>query len=264
MYKLIRKTDLIKVYFRLFLLEASWNYEKMQNIGVAYALMPVGNRLYSDFDGRKAFVGRNLKFFNTHPAMASFIMGVVIHMEEKMKLGEPVTPEEIEALKNSMMGPLAAMGDNFFWEYLRPFCAVMGVCIILLCGDKYMLAFLGPLVALFLYNAFGLSVRYAGLIKGYENGPSIINYIAKLDLRSMNERLSLTALIMLGALFPFLFSLNNAALLPFQIQAMHHSLQGLFMFLSLLLLLLLLKIKITPTVLFYGIIIGIIMLTYIY
>ena len=264
MYKLISKIDLIKVMFRLFLLEASWNFEKLQNIGFAYTILPIAKRLYADFEGRKEFMKRHLKFFNTHPAMASFITGVVINLEEKMKLGEEIKPDDIENIKNSMMGPLAAIGDNFFWEYLRPFTALVGVIIVMLCRDNYGLAFLGPLVAIFLYNSFGLLVRYLGIIKGYEMGVEIVPYIGKLNLRSLNEKISLMSLILLGATFPAIFVLKQVHLLPASMPPVaDNALKSLFMFGLAFLMMAGIKIKITPTVIFYGVIAVAVVSTYI-
>ncbi|MGA2090005.1 MAG: PTS system mannose/fructose/sorbose family transporter subunit IID, partial [Endomicrobiales bacterium] len=39
---------LYSVFLRSFALQAVWNFERMQNVGFAYALMPVLNVLYPD------------------------------------------------------------------------------------------------------------------------------------------------------------------------------------------------------------------------
>ncbi len=249
--------------FRLFLLEASWNYEKLQNIGFAYTILPIAKRLYEDFDGRKEFMKRHLRFFNTHPAMASFITGVVINLEERMRLGEAIKPEDIENIKNSMMGPLAGIGDNFFWEYLRPFTALVGVAIIMLCRDNYAMAWPGPLVAIFLYNTLGLAVRYIGVVRGYEMGVEIVPYIGKLNLRSLNEKISLMSLIILGSAFPAIFVLNNIHLLPPSLPVLDGAAKSLSMFGLAFLMMAGLKLKITPTVIFYGVIAITVISTYI-
>lgn len=46
--KLITKRDLRKVFFRSFPMEWTWNYEKQQNLGYTYALIPIIEKLYKD------------------------------------------------------------------------------------------------------------------------------------------------------------------------------------------------------------------------
>jgi len=58
------------VWLRQFLLQGCWNYEGMQNVGFAYAILPALREFYSNRpeEGLKA-VKRHLEFFNTQPAM---------------------------------------------------------------------------------------------------------------------------------------------------------------------------------------------------
>ena len=255
MYKLVKKIDLIRVIFRGFLIEASWNFEKMQNIGFAYALAPVGNRLYKE--EKKAFYLRHLKYYNSHPATSAFVLGIAANLEERMKLGEAITPEQIEEVKLSMMSPLAALGDSIFWEYLRPLSATVGVIIILMAGTDMKMAVLGPIVSLLIYNSFGVFVRINGVIKGYEKGYEVVDFIQKIDLRHLGEKASFAAAIVVGMAFPILFSTRNMNMfgLPF-VQS--------FMFLGFsLLLVAALKMRISPTTVFFGIIIANILITYV-
>lgn len=46
--KLITKRDLRKVFFRSFPMEWTWNYEKQQNLGYTYAMIPIIEKLYKD------------------------------------------------------------------------------------------------------------------------------------------------------------------------------------------------------------------------
>jgi PTS system mannose-specific IID component len=59
------KSDLTKVWWRSQFLQASWNYERMQNIGWCYAMIPVMQKLYSSKEEQTAFLKRHLEFFNT-------------------------------------------------------------------------------------------------------------------------------------------------------------------------------------------------------
>jgi PTS system mannose-specific IID component len=67
----ITKGDRIKVWWRSTFLQGSWNYERMQNGGWAYTLIPALKRLYHTKEDRAAALKRHLEFFNTHPYLAS-------------------------------------------------------------------------------------------------------------------------------------------------------------------------------------------------
>ena len=43
----ITKKDLIGVFFRSFPIDWSWNYIKQQNLGYAYAMIPILNKGYT-------------------------------------------------------------------------------------------------------------------------------------------------------------------------------------------------------------------------
>src|SRR5262249_61561740 len=62
-----------RVFLRSFLLQASWNPQGMQNLGLAYALYPALCHLYPDRERQIAAVRRHLVFFNTHPYVAAAI-----------------------------------------------------------------------------------------------------------------------------------------------------------------------------------------------
>jgi len=259
-YKLIKKIDLLKVFLRSFLIEASWNFESMQNIGITHGLLPVGRRLYKTKEERAGFLKRHLKFFNTHPSMAPAIMGVVINLEERHKLGEPGVLEQIEGVKSSMMGPLAAIGDNVFWEYLRPFSAVVGVSVALLFKDSGhpTLALLGPLLAILIYNSVNAYIRYKGLMQGYERGMEIVAVIQGFNLTGLIDKLKFSAALILGITVALIFPVLNIRFFTLDILNNLLFLGVTWAFLGML------KIKIYPTVIFYSIIAAAVLVKYIF
>ncbi|MGL4851008.1 MAG: PTS system mannose/fructose/sorbose family transporter subunit IID, partial [Clostridium sp.] len=48
----LSKKDRVMVWIRSWLLQGSWNYERMQNGGWAYSLMPVIKKLYKTKEDR--------------------------------------------------------------------------------------------------------------------------------------------------------------------------------------------------------------------
>ena len=71
----LSKSDRQKVWWRSTFLQGSWNYERMQNLGWAYSLIPAIKKLYTNKEDQAAALKRHLKFFNTHPYVAAPIMG---------------------------------------------------------------------------------------------------------------------------------------------------------------------------------------------
>lgn len=104
---------LLRGCLRSLLHQASWNFERMQNLGLAYQLLPGLRRLYGGAPPA-AVLRRHVEYFNTHPYLASWVAGTVLRLEEQQRSGE--TPA-IDALtfRDMVMAPYAAMGDALFW-----------------------------------------------------------------------------------------------------------------------------------------------------
>lgn len=113
----LSKRDRWDVCWRSTFLQGSWNYERMQNGGYAYAMIPAIKKLYKNKDDQAAALKRHLEFFNTHPYLASPIIGVTLALEEDKANGTAVDDVAISGVKVGMMGPLAGVGDPVFWVH---------------------------------------------------------------------------------------------------------------------------------------------------
>ena len=128
--KLITKRDLRKVFFRSFPMEWTWNYEKQQNLGYTYAMIPIIEKLYKDKPEEKAAaLQRHLEFFNTTPHMVTLILGISTAMEEENALDENFDTSSINSVKAGLMGPLAGIGDSFMWGTLRIIATGIGTSL---------------------------------------------------------------------------------------------------------------------------------------
>lgn len=58
----LTKKDRQAVALRSTLLMGSWNYERMENGGFCYAMIPAIKKLYKDKDDRKAALKRHMEF----------------------------------------------------------------------------------------------------------------------------------------------------------------------------------------------------------
>jgi mannose PTS system EIID component len=171
----VPRWTLAKVFFRSLFLQATWNRRGMQNLGFAYAIEPALRALYRDRTRREEALRRHMGFFNCHPYMAAAILGGAIHHEERVAAGlEPSrAPQDY---KQTLQGPLAAIGDGFFWTALRPFFGALGAVGALLLGLP------AVWVVLVVYNLVHLSLRLGLFRAGYRRGDALVPLIARLSL----------------------------------------------------------------------------------
>jgi PTS system mannose-specific IID component len=173
---------LLRVFMRSLFLQASWNPQGMQNLGLAYAVYPALERLYPDQRDLEAAVRRHLVFFNTHPYVAAAIVGGVLHHEQRIARGEE-TPDKVVAFKAALMGPLAALGDGFFWLSLKP--ATGAVCAALV----PVLAAWAAVLFLVLYNLVHFWLRARLYVLGLSMGDRLVEAVARVNLPGRGAKL---------------------------------------------------------------------------
>ena len=125
----LTKKDRLSVAWRSTFLQGSWNYERMQNGGFCFSMIPAIRKLYSNKEDQAAALKRHLEFFNTHPYVASPIIGVTLALEEDRANGSDVDNQTINGVKVGMMGPLAGVGDPVFWFTVRPMLGALGASL---------------------------------------------------------------------------------------------------------------------------------------
>ncbi|UCE17985.1 MAG: PTS system mannose/fructose/sorbose family transporter subunit IID [Gemmatimonadota bacterium] len=166
----IRKSDWIHIFFRSFYIQAAWNYPRMLALGFANSMAQIINRICRTKEERVDFLLRHLEFFNAHPYFASFVLGAAIHVEDGRRNDKS---ERVRKIKNGLCGPLGSLGDQFFWNGLRPLAGIVGA-VIALRGSLW-----GPIVFLAVYNLPHLWVRYWGLRRGFELGPRVFSELVR-------------------------------------------------------------------------------------
>jgi len=172
----IRKIDFFKVYLRSFFMQAVWNYRSLISVGFEICLIPIVKRLYPDLKSKRAFLLRHLKFFNSHPYMASYALGVSMKLEEEIAAGNPDIANQLEEVKELLTGPLGRKGDQLFWLTIKPFSLIFGVLGLFVFSTVGLK--LAVLAATFIiYNIPHFYLRYTGLVEGYEYGLDIYKRI---------------------------------------------------------------------------------------
>jgi len=200
-------TVLASALVRTLFLQTVWNFERYLNYGVAYVLSPVIRCLYPKEERGEA-LSRHLDYFNTHPYMGSFILGAVIKMEEERaqspESNQKQKEEEINALKVGMMGPLAAMGDNFFWATIRPYCGLMAVTLVLThaLGTK-LESWTVPLLFLVSFNIVHLGMRFLGFRLGYRKGDQVVLSLRRFGFQEAIRGVRIASVLLVAVLIVF-------------------------------------------------------------
>ncbi len=167
--KKITKKELRQMFWRSFQLDISWDYERQQHIAYSYAMTPVIEKLHKDNPEKKArALSRGLDFMAITPQLSTLLMGINAAMEEENANNENFDDSSIQAVKTSLMGPLAGIGDSLIAGTLRIIAA--GIAI----GFAQQGNILGPILFLLIFNIPALLIRYYGLKFGYTKGASLI------------------------------------------------------------------------------------------
>ncbi|WP_067842367.1 PTS system mannose/fructose/sorbose family transporter subunit IID [Amphibacillus sediminis] len=202
--KKVTKKDLRQVFWRSFALQGAFNYERMQNLGFGYAMLPIIKRLYQKKADQTAAMERHLEIFNTTPQVSPLIMGISAAMEEENANSEGFDVNSINAVKASLMGPLAGIGDSLFWGTFRIIAAGIGVSLALN-GN-----ILGPILFLILFNIPHLLLRILGLKYGYEVGVNSLERIQREGLMdTVMNVVTIVGLLVVGALVGSLLNINT-------------------------------------------------------
>ena len=204
----LSKSDRQKVWWRSQFLQGSWNYERMQNLGWAYSLIPAIKKLYTKKEDQAAALERHLEFFNTHPYVAAPIMGVTLALEEERANGTEIDNAAIQGVKIGMMGPLAGIGDPVFWFTVRPILGALGASLAA-SGNL-----VGPLLFFFGWNAIRMAFLWYTQEFGYKAGSEITKDMSGGILKDITKGASILGMFILAVLVQRWVSINFTVNLP--------------------------------------------------
>lgn len=111
-YKLTNK-DFNQIRRRsLFAFQMGWNYERMQNTGYLFTVLPQLRKLYGDNTPElEEMMKTETQFFNTSNVFNTMITGIDLALQENEGAK---SKETVSSLKVGLMGPFAAIGDSIF------------------------------------------------------------------------------------------------------------------------------------------------------
>ncbi|WP_270283441.1 PTS system mannose/fructose/sorbose family transporter subunit IID [Streptococcus infantarius] len=204
----LSKSDRQKVWWRSTFLQGSWNYERMQNLGWAYALIPAIKKLYTSKEDRAAALQRHLEFFNTHPYVAAPIIGVTLALEEERANGAEIDDTAIQGVKIGMMGPLAGVGDPVFWFTVRPILGALGASLAM-AGN-----IVGPLLFFFGWNIIRMAFLWYTQELGYKAGSEITKDLSGGIIQKITKGASILGMFILAVLVERWVSIRFTVNLP--------------------------------------------------
>jgi len=164
------KRGMLAAWIRTLIVQASWNYDRMVGVGVAYAMEPLLRDLPGGrADGRYAgALKRVAGFFNAHPYLTGMAAGALARVEY-----ERVPEPQADRLRRALIGPLGSVGDQLIWAGWLPLSVAVGLVVAVLATvPAGVVSFLG------LYNVGHLALRSWGLAAGWRAGIGVAGELA--------------------------------------------------------------------------------------
>ena len=191
----ITKKDFNQCFWRSLTLDSSWNYERMQNIAYCYMMAPIIRRLYENKEDRAAALKRHLEFMSVTPHISTLLVGISGAMEEENAKNPDFDENSINAVKSSLMGPMAGVGDSFFWGTLLLIAAGVGVSLASQ-GN-----IMGPILFFLIINIPHFILRYLCLDKGFKYGTQFFKDISSGgSITKITEAATMLGLMVIGGM----------------------------------------------------------------
>jgi PTS system mannose-specific IID component len=200
----VSNRDLRRVFWRSMLLEANFNFETMQNTGVAFAMLPVLKKLYKTREQMAEALQRHLQLFNTSTYGCTLILGLASAMEEQNSRDPEFNAESINAVKLGLMGPLAGVFDSLFWGTLKVIAAGVGTSLAL----KGNLS--GAVLFILLFNVPHLLLRYNLTFIGYKAGTKFLQRLSQNNVMDrLKDGAAILGLMVVGAMPATLMNIHT-------------------------------------------------------
>ena len=200
--EMLDKKTLNQMAWRSLFLQGTFNYERMQAAGWLYGIIPGLKKIHTNKEDLSLSMQHNLEFFNTHPFLVTFVMGIVLSLEQ-----EKADVATIRAVRVAAMGPLGGIGDAIFWFTLVPIAAGISANMAL---DG---SILGPIVFLLMFNSVQFVVRYWLMHWSYNLGTKAIEAITR-NAKEFTRSASILGILVVGALTSLYGSTTIALTIP--------------------------------------------------
>ena len=196
---------LVRSLLRLFTVQGSWNYERMQGMGIGVAEEPLLRDLRreggDDGVAYRAAVARGAHFFNAHPYLCGLAVGAAARAEL-----DGVPPEQVERLRTALCGPLGSLGDRLVWAGWLPFTS--GLALIGVALGLGLPAVLGFVVV---YNVGHVALRWWALRAGWKYGAQVAQALREPLLQRATAWSGPAMALVVGAALPLVAQYLSSA-----------------------------------------------------
>ncbi|WP_245868590.1 PTS N-acetylgalactosamine transporter subunit IID, partial [Vibrio fujianensis] len=184
----LTKSDINRMAWRSLLLQASFNFERMQAAGWLYGLLPALEKIHTNKSDLSKSMRGHMGFFNTHPFLVTFVMGIILAMERSKQ-----NVNSIQSTKIAVGAPMGGIGDAMFWLTLLPICGGIGADLAL------QGSILGAVVFFCLFNVVHFGLRFGLAHYAYRMGVAAIPMI-KANTKKVGHAASIVGMTVIGAL----------------------------------------------------------------
>lgn len=182
------KKTLHKMVWLSCFLQASFNYERMQACGWLWGMLPGLQKIHTNKEDLKASMAHNLDFLNTHPFLVTFVMGIVLSLEQNK-----ADTATIRSVRISAAGPLGGIGDALFWLTLVPITA--GLTANMAMEGQI----IGAVLFLIIFNAVQFAVRFGLMYWSYGLGTKAVTLLTS-SAKEFTRAASILGIFVVGGL----------------------------------------------------------------
>ena len=182
------KKTLNKMVWLSCFLQASFNYERMQSCGWLWGILPGLQKIHTNKEDLKASMAHNLDFLNTHPFLVTFVMGIVLSLEQNK-----ADTKTIRSVRISAAGPLGGIGDALFWLTLVPITA--GLTANMAMEGQI----IGAILFLLIFNIVQFIVRFGLMYWSYGLGTKAVTLLTA-NAKEFTRAASILGIFVVGGL----------------------------------------------------------------
>ena len=182
------KKTLNKMVWLSCFLQASFNYERMQACGWLWGMLPGLQKIHTNKEDLKASMAHNLDFLNTHPFLVTFVMGIVLSLEQNK-----ADTATIRSVRISAAGPLGGIGDALFWLTLVPITA--GLTANMAMEGQI----IGAILFLLIFNVVQFIIRFGLMYWSYGLGTKAVTLLTA-NAKEFTRAASILGIFVVGGL----------------------------------------------------------------
>lgn len=218
---LIGNKELRSMFWRSFLIQSSWSFDKMMAYGQMYGIEKSLRKIYPNDDDYYAALKRHCETFNVTPHISPFIMSLSVAMEEENAKNPNFDVSSINKVKVGLMGPLSGIGDSFFWGTFRVIAAGIGI------GIAKQGNILGSILYFLIYTSIHFIAKWLSAKYGYTLGTKFLNQSEEShSIEKLSYGASILGLTVIGAMIGTMVTLQ--AKLQFDLSGTVTKLQSIF------------------------------------